>query len=93
MKSVQCLFNKYTFSEVIHFAVESHVDNSIKNLDGFVRTNVFGTFNLLDVAKNYWTESPNVFKANFKNSRFHYISIDEVYSTLGDEKLFTEDTS
>jgi dTDP-glucose 4,6-dehydratase len=45
-KLVQSLFKKYNFSEVIHFAAESHVDNSIKNPDAFVRTNVFGTFNL-----------------------------------------------
>jgi dTDP-glucose 4,6-dehydratase len=89
---VQNLFKKYNFSEVIHFAAESHVDNSIKNPDAFVRTNVFGTFNLLDVAKNHWMESPNIFKKNFENSRFHHISTDEVYGTLGDEGLFTEET-
>ncbi|TXD49702.1 dTDP-glucose 4,6-dehydratase [Polaribacter sp. IC073] len=89
---VENLFKKYNFSEVIHFAAESHVDNSIKNPDAFVRTNVFGTFNLLDVAKNYWMESPNVFKKNFENSRFHHISTDEVYGTLGEIGLFTEET-
>ena len=90
---VEGLFKKHNFSKVIHFAAESHVDNSIKNPDAFVRTNVFGTFNLLDVAKNYWMESPNVFKKSFENSRFHHISTDEVYGTLGKEGLFTEDTS
>ena len=90
---VEGLFKKHNFSKVIHFAAESHVDNSIKNPDAFVRTNVFGTFNLLDVAKNYWMESPNVFKKSFENSRFHHISTDEVYGTLGEEGLFTEDTS
>lgn len=90
---VETLFNKYQFSAVIHFAAESHVDNSIKNPDAFVKTNVFGTFNLLDVAKNYWMESPNVYKKGFENCRFHHISTDEVYGTLGETGLFTEETS
>jgi dTDP-glucose 4,6-dehydratase len=90
---VEDLFKKYSFSGVIHFAAESHVDNSIKNPDAFVRTNVFGTFNLLDVAKNYWMESPNKYKEGFESARFHHISTDEVYGTLGETGLFTEETS
>jgi dTDP-glucose 4,6-dehydratase len=89
---VETLFNKYQFSAVIHFAAESHVDNSIKNPDAFVKTNVFGTFNLLDIAKNYWMKSPNVYKKGFEDSRFHHISTDEVYGTLGKTGLFTEET-
>ena len=58
-KFVETLFNKHQFSAVIHFAAESHVDNSITNPDAFVKTNVLGTFNLLETAKNYWMESPN----------------------------------
>ncbi|AQS94220.1 dTDP-glucose 4,6-dehydratase [Polaribacter sp. BM10] len=87
------LFDTYNFTEVIHFAAESHVDNSIKNPDAFVKTNVFGTFNLLDVAKNYWMTSPNKYREEFKHARFHHISTDEVYGTLGKEGLFTEETS
>lgn len=87
------LFDTYNFTEVIHFAAESHVDNSIKTPDAFVRTNVFGTFNLLDVAKNYWMTSPNKYREEFKHARFHHISTDEVYGTLGKEGLFTEETS
>ncbi|MCL7761855.1 dTDP-glucose 4,6-dehydratase [Polaribacter sp. Z014] len=90
---VEELFNKYNFSGVIHFAAESHVDNSIKNPDAFVRTNVFGTFNLLDIARNYWMESPNVYKEGYQDCRFHHISTDEVYGTLGEIGLFTEETS
>ena len=90
---VENLFKEYNFTGVIHFAAESHVDNSIKNPDAFVRTNVFGTFNLLDVAKNYWMESPNNFKKGFETARFHHISTDEVYGTLGETGLFTEETS
>ncbi|QVY64746.1 dTDP-glucose 4,6-dehydratase [Polaribacter sp. Q13] len=90
---VEELFKKYNFSGVIHFAAESHVDNSIKNPDAFVRTNVFGTFNLLDIARNYWMESPNVYKEGYQDCRFHHISTDEVYGTLGETGLFTEETS
>ena len=89
---VETLFNKHQFSAVIHFAAESHVDNSITNPDAFVKTNVFGTFNLLETAKNYWMESPNVYKKGFEDARFHHISTDEVYGTLGETGLFTEQT-
>ena len=91
-KLVENLFNKYQFSAVIHFAAESHVDNSITNPDAFVKTNVLGTFNLLDTAKNYWMESPKMYKKGFENCRFHHISTDEVYGTLGETGLFTEET-
>lgn len=90
---MESLFSKYNFTGVIHFAAESHVDNSIENPDAFVRTNVFGTFNVLDVAKKYWMEDPNTYKKEFGGARFHHISTDEVYGTLGEEGLFTEDTS
>jgi dTDP-glucose 4,6-dehydratase len=86
------LFEKYQFNAVIHFAAESHVDNSIENPDAFIRTNVFGTFTVLDVAKNHWLDSSNIYKEAFKNARFHHISTDEVYGSLGKEGLFTEET-
>ena len=86
------LFNTYNFKGVIHFAAESHVDNSIKNPDEFIRTNIFGTFNLLDEAKNQWMTGPNNVKDEHKESRFHHISTDEVYGTLGETGLFTEQT-
>jgi dTDP-glucose 4,6-dehydratase len=90
---IEKLFKQYNFNGVIHFAAESHVDNSIKNPDAFVKTNIFGTFNLLDVAKKYWMDSPNNYKKGFETSRFHHISTDEVYGTLGETGLFTEETS
>lgn len=90
---VEQLFKEYHITKVIHFAAESHVDNSIENPDAFVKTNVFGTFNLLDVAKKHWMFAPRVFKNGFEDSRFHHISTDEVYGTLGDVGLFTEETS
>lgn len=89
---LEALFLKYNFNGVIHFAAESHVDNSIKNPDTFVRTNVFGTFNLLDVAKKHWMDGPNAYKKEFEGARFHHISTDEVYGTLGEEGLFLEST-
>lgn len=89
---VKELFTQYNFTGVIHFAAESHVDNSIKNPDAFVQTNVMGTFTLLDVAKNHWMEAPFQTKNGYEEARFHHISTDEVYGTLGKEGLFTEQT-
>ncbi|WP_299047424.1 dTDP-glucose 4,6-dehydratase [uncultured Polaribacter sp.] len=89
---VENLFKEYNFSAVIHFAAESHVDNSIKNPDAFIKTNVFGTFNILDVAKNNWMLSPFQYKKGCEQHRFHHVSTDEVYGTLGETGLFTEET-
>jgi dTDP-glucose 4,6-dehydratase len=89
---INSLFSKYDFNGVIHFAAESHVDNSITNPDTFVQTNIFGTFNVLDAARNYWMEAPQQYKTAYKNCRFHHISTDEVYGTLGKKGLFTEKT-
>lgn len=89
---IQSLFDKHNFKGVIHFAAESHVDNSIKNPDAFIQTNVFGTFTLLDIARNHWMKAPNEYKTAFLNARFHHISTDEVYGTLGNTGLFTEKT-
>jgi dTDP-glucose 4,6-dehydratase len=89
---VEFIFNEYDIQGVIHFAAESHVDNSIKNPGVFVETNVNGTFTLLDVAKNYWMEKPFIYKKEYEGCRFHHISTDEVYGTLGETDLFTEET-
>ena len=86
------LFKKHQFNSVIHFAAESHVDNSITNPDEFIKTNVFGTFNLIDVAKQHWMDAPHKPKQHCENNRFHHISTDEVYGTLGETGLFTEQT-
>ncbi|MFK5937193.1 MAG: dTDP-glucose 4,6-dehydratase [Sulfurimonas sp.] len=89
---VEFIFNEYDIQGVIHFAAESHVDNSIENPEIFVETNVNGTFTLLNVAKNYWMEKPFVYKEKYEKCRFHHISTDEVYGTLNETDLFTEDT-
>ncbi len=91
-KLIEQLFEKYQFNGVIHFAAESHVDNSIKSPSAFINTNVLGTFNLLDVAKNHWMEAPQKIKEAHVGSRFLHISTDEVYGTLGEKGLFTEQT-
>ena len=89
---VEFIFDEYDVRGVIHFAAESHVDNSIKNPGVFIETNVNGTFTLLDVAKNKWMEKPFIYKKDYKGCRFHHISTDEVYGTLNETDLFTEDT-
>jgi len=89
---VEHLFNEFKFEGVIHFAAESHVDNSIENPDTFIQTNVFGTFTLLDVARTFWKESAKTPKSGCENNRFLHVSTDEVYGSLGKEGLFTEKT-
>jgi dTDP-glucose 4,6-dehydratase len=89
---VEYIFRTFDVRGVIHFAAESHVDNSIKNPGVFIETNVNGTFTLVDVAYKYWMYEPFVYKERYKECRFHHISTDEVYGTLGPEGLFTEST-
>jgi len=89
---VEFIFNEYDIRGVIHFAAESHVDNSIKNPAVFIETNVNGTFTLLDVAKKHWMNRPFQFKEGYADCRFHHISTDEVYGTLNEIDLFTEET-
>ncbi len=89
---VASLFAKYNISGVIHFAAESHVDNSIKGPEAFINTNINGTFNLIENARRAWMEAPFKFKAGCEDNRFHHISTDEVYGTLGAEGFFSEDT-
>lgn len=84
------LFDKYQFDGVIHLAAESHVDRSISNPLEFVMTNVIGTVNLLNAAKKYWNAHID---GETKGKKFYHISTDEVYGTLGEEGLFTEETA
>ena len=89
---IRNLFDQYQFHDVIHFAAESHVDNSISGPEAFIKTNVLGTFNLLDTARKLWMSAPNQYKPGFENARFHHVSTDEVYGTLGETGLFEETT-
>ncbi len=83
---IQQLFEEKQFDGVIHLAAESHVDRSISNPLEFVFTNVVGTVNLLNAAKHSW-------KDNFSTKKFYHISTDEVYGSLGEEGMFTEETA
>ncbi len=91
---VEYIFDEFNIKGVIHFAAESHVDNSIKNPGVFVETNVNGTFTLLDVAYKKWMSKPFEYKDEYQDCRFHHISTDEVYGTLSDDPddLFREET-
>ena len=80
---IKNIFKQFKISRVIHFAAESHVDRSITDPLSFARTNVIGTLNLLQVAKEYW-------KNNYLDKLFYHISTDEVYGALGEDGLFTE---
>jgi dTDP-glucose 4,6-dehydratase len=83
---VNRLFEDYKLDGVIHLAAESHVDRSITDPAAFIRTNIFGTFNLVHAAKEHW-------KNNMDGKKFYHISTDEVYGSLGETGLFTETTS
>jgi dTDP-glucose 4,6-dehydratase len=81
--AVDALFDEQSPDVVIHFAAESHVDRSISGPREFVRTNIEGTFNLLEAARRIWKDGQGL---------FHHVSTDEVYGSLGAEGMFTEDT-
>ncbi|MDO6489753.1 MULTISPECIES: dTDP-glucose 4,6-dehydratase [unclassified Cellulophaga] len=83
---INSIFQKYNFNGVIHLAAESHVDRSISDPMAFVKTNVIGTVNLLNAARDYW-------KNDLQSKRFYHISTDEVYGALGESGLFTESTA
>lgn len=83
------IFKEYKFKGIIHFAAESHVDNSIENPSEFINTNIVGTHNLLEVAKLFWIDNP---ENSNKNNRFLHISTDEVYGSLKETGFFTENT-
>lgn len=83
-EDLKVVFEKHTITDVIHLAAESHVDRSITDPLAFVKTNVIGTVNLLNVAKAYWK--------NYENHLFYHVSTDEVYGSLEDGGFFTEMT-
>ena len=84
-KAIDEIFQLYSVDGVIHLAAESHVDRSISNPDEFILTNVVGTLHLLNACKSSWSD--------FNGKCFYHISTDEVYGSLGDDGLFTEETS
>ncbi len=84
-KDVEDVLRTFEITDVIHLAAESHVDRSIEGPMEFATTNVIGTLNLLNCAKNYWN--------SLEGHTFHHVSTDEVYGSLGNEGLFTETTA
>ena len=86
--ALEGLFLQHTPDAVMHLAAESHVDRSIDAPGDFIETNITGTYNMLEAARGYWAGQgrPDTF-------RFHHVSTDEVFGTLGDTGLFTEDTA
>jgi len=88
--AVQRLFARYRPDAVMHLAAESHVDRSIDGPAEFIHTNVWGTYTLLQEALRHWQQLPEERRARF---RFHHVSTDEVYGSLGPTGYFTEDTA
>ena len=88
-EAIQGLFDQYDIDYVVNFAAESHVDRSITNPEIFVQTNVLGTVNLLNIAKNAWAVGDDQYKDGVK---FMQVSTDEVYGSLGAEGFFMETT-
>lgn len=89
---VRRLFAERDVHGVVHFAAESHVDNSISGPAVFVETNVKGTLTLLEAAREHWLEAPFKPKPGKEECRFLHVSTDEVYGSLGETGLFREDT-
>jgi len=85
---VKRLFSEFQPDVVMHLAAESHVDRSIDGPAEFIQTNIVGTFVMLECAREYWEQLPAV-----NHFRFHYISTDEVYGSLEETGLFTEETA
>ena len=87
--TVERVFREHDIDTVVHFAAESHVDRSIASPEAFIRTNVGGTFTLLDVARCFWGDEDGSFR---EGALFHHVSTDEVYGSLGETGRFTETT-
>lgn len=90
IKALERIFEQHQPDAIMHLAAESHVDRSIEGPADFIQTNIVGTSNLLEVARNYWNQLEENRKLNF---RFHHVSTDEVYGDLDETGLFTEETS
>lgn len=86
------IFVRYQINTVIHFAAETHVDNSITNPRAFIQSNIQGTFELLEMAKSNWMDSQFRLKPEFQKARFIHVSTDEVYGSLDKNNHFTENS-
>lgn len=91
---VEKLLHEYQINTIVHFAAESHVDRSITGPDAFIETNIMGTYSLLKASKKVWIDLPKEQGRESVSHRFHHVSTDEVYGTLGpDDPAFREDTA
>ncbi|GGO63633.1 dTDP-glucose 4,6-dehydratase [Bowmanella pacifica] len=91
---VETLLREEAINTVVHFAAESHVDRSISGPDAFIETNIIGTYSLLKAAKKVWIDEPKAAGRDAIAHRFHHVSTDEVYGTLGpQDPAFTENTA
>lgn len=88
-QQIERILKQYDIDTIIHFAAESHVDRSILGPEAFMKTNVMGTFTLLDCARNFWKKEDG---SSRDDVLFHHISTDEVYGSLGETGYFTEAT-
>ncbi len=88
-EAMNALFEQYQPRAMMHLAAESHVDRSIDGPKAFIETNIIGTYNLLEAARSYWTTLSELDQARF---RFHHVSTDEVFGSLGETGLFTEES-
>lgn len=87
---VSSVLEKYDIDTIVHFAAESHVDRSILGPEAFIKTNVIGTYTLLESARVFWQQKDSTFK---NGVLFHHVSTDEVYGSLGETGYFTETTA
>lgn len=88
-EALESVFARHQPDQIMHLAAESHVDRSIDGPDAFFKTNAFGTYNMLEVSRKYWADLSMARKDRF---RFHHVSTDEVYGSLGKHGLFRETT-
>jgi dTDP-glucose 4,6-dehydratase len=86
------IVQRHSITHVMHLAAESHVDRSITGPGDFIHTNVVGTFNLLEACRAVWLSSESAIRSPQTSTRFHHVSTDEVYGSLGPTGLFTETT-
>ncbi len=91
--AVVSILQKHSITHILHLAAESHVDRSISAPDDFIQTNIVGTFNLLEAARGFWLTPSSEFRVPGSQFRFHHVSTDEVYGSLGSSGFFTEETA
>ncbi|NBV41964.1 dTDP-glucose 4,6-dehydratase [bacterium] len=93
MGLVHSILESNRIDGIFHFAAESHVDNSIADPGVFVQSNLVGTYTMLEAARRHWMNAPFDTKLEYADCRFHHVSTDEVYGSLGSSGFFTENTS